>query len=60
MPSQIEERNGKKQTVTKNWMTCCIILESNPLVTQPEEVTQSSNLGVVTNSNVVERTQQFL
>jgi hypothetical protein len=32
--------------------TFCIILESNPLVTQPEDVTQSSSLGVAMNNNI--------
>ena len=41
--------------MTKNWITYCIILELNPLVTQSEGVTQSSNLGVAMNSNFLNK-----
>jgi hypothetical protein len=50
-------RKGTKKTDNdqNNWITFFIILESNPLVTKPEDVTQSSNLDVAMNSNVAER-----
>jgi hypothetical protein len=48
-------KGTKRQKMTKNWITFCIILELNPQVTQPEYVTQSSNLDVAMNSIVVKR-----
>ena len=48
-------KGTKRQKNDQNWITFCIILESNPLLTQPDDVTQSSNLEVAMNINVVKR-----